>query len=137
MLVTIKWKWPYIFSLSWLHGVLNPVIYSFLSYGYRNRLKKLWARVRDLLTCFKPCYAVMGTSYRYENNSRIGIYEYPFNRSTISTFCDTDKRYVKLISSFSSQLFKKPNHQSCQKATNYFQLQKILLNKQIHRQGIF
>jgi len=43
--------------LSWLHGVLNPVIYSFLSYGYRNRLKKLWARVRGLLTCFKPCYA--------------------------------------------------------------------------------
>lgn len=43
--------------LSWLHGVLNPVIYSFLSYGYRNRLKKLWSRVRDLVSCFIPCYA--------------------------------------------------------------------------------
>lgn len=32
------------FRLTIVHSTLNPVIYSFLSYGYRNRLALLWKR---------------------------------------------------------------------------------------------
>ena len=33
------------FSLCLLHSGLNPLIYSFLSYGYRARLLKIWQRL--------------------------------------------------------------------------------------------
>ena len=31
--------------MTYLHSGLNPLIYSFLSYGYRARLLKLWKRI--------------------------------------------------------------------------------------------
>ena len=34
-----------VFSMTLLHSALNPLIYSFLSYGYRARLAKLWKRM--------------------------------------------------------------------------------------------
>ena len=88
--MTIFFSWfKNFFSLSWLHGVLNPVIYSFLSYGYRNRLKKLWARVRDLVSCFIPCYAVRGISseYYYSRNEFMNTHliEAPYPRSATQT----------------------------------------------------
>lgn len=47
-----------------MHSVLNPVIYSFLSYGYRARLVKLWQKLKGCMTCldFITCPSLIGAS---------------------------------------------------------------------------
>lgn len=81
--------------LMYLHAVLNPVIYSFMSYGYRNRLVKLWKRVRNIASC------IACVSCNTEKN-----YSWSATRSTK----ETDS--TKIPEKSDQELFPSPNETS-------------------------
>ena len=87
------------FSLVWGNCAINPILYSFLGYGFKQKLKNAWNKIANN---FKCC----GGRFRYRTSSgiNVSVSSREGSKATFTSYLPNDQTKKFLISGKSQKL---------------------------------